>query len=996
MPRIATLGLLVLVLALAMPALAADRGTQVRTSQSAVVIDVRFAPPELNERGDGTVLASLPALRSRAARPGAPLLPEKPLTVLLPPGTRVAGVRIEGVAQTLRSTLRLAWGQPPVPIGHEALAAIPADPKVYQSDALYPDRAAQVVRTGRYRGFTVATVVLAPVQVRPRQGQLLAWSRMSVTLELERDPAALASTPRGLVEDAIALAKLVANPDAASLYAAPAAKNASEPYLIVCADSLCASFERLLAHRATHGMAGRMLSVSAIEAAYSGPDTPAKIREAIREAYTMRGTTHALLAGDDVGNGGETLVPYRGCLLDAGGYRYTDAPVDFYFGALDGSWNTDGDSVWCEPDEIDYFSEVHIGRATVDTPQEADRFIDKVLAYEAGLAADRQRDLVWIGESLDASTWGGDSKDVTAALVPADEFEISRLYDREGTFSRQNVIAALNRGPHLTNHLGHANSSYVMGIYSSDVDALVNESPFFSYTQGCDAGAFDQSFSGSSEAVSEHFVLAEHAAFGIVANVRYGWYSPGATNGPSQYFDHEFYDALFTENLDTLGAANDDARHDNAALSQGDEYLRWCFLETNLHGDPATPMAVGRRFRVNATRVVDLDPLHGNANGMADPGEVLRLAVTVENTRGEDAAGVEGRLSSALAGVVIHDPYAAWGFLAAHAAQENAPPHFTFEADVPCGTFVPFQLEILDASGETESLSFTVLMGERTERVLFEDDFEADQGWAHSGSCSDGAWERGEPRGTLNGAEPANPDADASPDPGTLAFVTGNAGLSATDDDVDHGTALLASPALDASGYLDLRVSYQRWYYISPYTTPPSNSLRVEASGDDGGTWVELERVVSTATPWAAKTFPLESAIPLDTVRLRVVAEEMAMGTRDVIIEAGLDDVRFEGTWTRCQGFVPPALSPPAPVGATLTATRAGEHVMLAWVAPSEDPAHGPATFYRVERAALHGAEWLPLGEPLAEQWMDCGACADGISYQYLVTAANGAGPEIP
>jgi hypothetical protein len=739
------------------------------------------------------------------------------------------------------------------------------------------------------------------------------------------------------------------------------------------------------------------MTVEEIVANYPGVDDAEKIREAIREGYTERGLRFVLLAGDDVDDSGNRLVPYRGCLLDAGGYRYEDAPVDFYYGALDGSWNADGDSVWCEPNEIDYYSEVPIGRATVDTPAEADRFIDKLLTYEAGLPEERRRDLVFMGESLDSSTWGGDSMDETLELIPEDEYDVTKLYEREGTFSRSAVIENLNRGPHLTNHLGHANDGYVMGINRSDVDNLTNDSPFFSYSQGCDSGAFDQKFSGNSEAISEHFLTAEHAGFGVVMNVRYGWYSSGSAWGPSQYLGHEFFDALFTEGFNTLGEANDDSRHDNASVAQTNAYRRWCFLETNLHGDPATPVQVGNRLAVAAHRVIEDDPVLGNANGEADPGETIRLAVTLENARDQGVSDVEGLLSPLSEGVTVRNHWAEWGDIPGREQRESLAPHFTATVDVSCGKFAAFSLELRYDDGETETTSFSVLIGERTHEILFEDDAEEDRGWAFSGDCVDGQWVRQTPQGTSYDGEPANPSEDASPDPGTRCFVTGNEGVSGTDDDVDAGTAVLTSPELDATGYLDLELGYSRWYRVDPRTVPPVNTFKVEVTDDGGASWTVLEEISTTATPWKERRYGLEDLLALGPgIALRVTANDRPGGHRDVVVEAGLDDVVFEGTKAYCEDYSAEAGQPPAPVGDTLRVKRLGDHVRLEWQPCDGGASHDPAQFYRIDRGFEPGGDHERVAETADSHYMDCDACRTDRYHEYLVSAWNPAGDESP
>jgi hypothetical protein len=969
---------------------------EVSVEDRAVIVAGSYPAPRLDTTPEGVQprIADLPTI---AESPGQPALPHQQVTVVLPPGRSVAGLRVSGRRQAVPGTHYVAWGRPPSPVrGHSAGAGEP-DPRTYASTTPYPASPSRVVHEGFFRGYRVATLQVRPVQWVPASGELFAWRELRIELELGPAHTSPAVGVRGSAHDLQALAGLAQNPETGLDYPAPAADRAEEPYLIVCPEALRSAFTRLLDHREANGLPGRIMTVEEIVSSYPGVDDPEKIREAIREAYNQRGTRFVLLAGDDEDDSGNRLVPYRGCLLDAGGYRYEDAPVDFYFGALDGTWNADGDSVWCEPDEIDYYSEVPIGRATVDTPEEADRFIDKLIAYESGLPEDRRRDLVFMGESLDDSTWGGDSMDETLKLIPDDQYDVTKLYEREGTFSRSAVIENLDRGPHLTNHLGHANDGYVMGIYSSDVDGLTNETPFFSYSQGCDSGAFDQKFSGSSEAISEHFLTAENAGFGVIMNVRYGWYSSGSAWGPSQYLGHEFFDALFQEGHSTLGEANDDSRHDNASTAQTNEYRRWCFLETNLHGDPATPVQVGNRLSVAAHRVIEDDPVHGNENGEADPGETVRLAVTLENLRDEAVSGVEGFLTPITDGVTVRNHWAAWGDIPGREQQESQAPHFTATVDVSCGEFAVFSLELRYDDGESETTTFSVLVGERTEEVLFEDDGESDLGWSSSGTCSDGEWVREVPNGTTHGDAPANPGEDASPDPGTRCFVTGNDGVSGTDDDVDAGTAVLTSPELDASGYLDLELSYSRWYRVDPRTIPPTNTFKMEITDDGGETWTLLEEVTVTETPWQTKVFGLEEVLSLGPgIAMRVTANEREGAHSDVLVEAGLDDVVFEGTKAYCEDFEPSAGAPPSQVGNTLRAHRDGAHVRLEWAECGGGASHDPAQFYRVRRAAEPGAEGQQIAETADPHYVDCDACEEGTYHEYLVTAWNEAGSETP
>ena len=78
-----------------------------------------------------------------------------------------------------------------------------------------------------------------------------------------------------------------------------------------------------------------------------------------------------------------------------------------------------------------------------------------------------------IGEQLDLNTWGGDYKDVVYQYM--DGMPITTLYEKDGTFSKNAVINAINSNSHsIINHMGHANNAYNLGLYYYDVDDLTN------------------------------------------------------------------------------------------------------------------------------------------------------------------------------------------------------------------------------------------------------------------------------------------------------------------------------------------------------------------------------------------------------------------------------------------------------------------------------------------------------------------------------------------
>ena len=208
---------------------------------------------------------------------------------------------------------------------------------------------------------------------------------------------------------------------------------------------------------------------------------------------------------------------------------------------------------------------------------------------------------------LSGETWGGDYKDEIkdgscangyCTVGFPDTYNKSTLYDRDysgNDWPKSEIISIINSNVHTINHLGHANVGIVLKMYNSDVDALTNDKYFFGYSQGCYAGSFDNKDTGgntlSYDCIIEHFVTNPTGAFGFIANSRYGWGMKHSTNGPSQHFDRQFWDAIFGEGITNVGKANQDSKEDNIG-SVSDNYMRYCYYEINLLGDPETSIFI--------------------------------------------------------------------------------------------------------------------------------------------------------------------------------------------------------------------------------------------------------------------------------------------------------------------------------------------------------------------------------------------------------------------
>jgi len=551
---------------------------------------------------------------------GRPIVAFKTARILLPPSGAIAEVDVVGAGRKdIPGSYELELGRPPQPTKPRDMAAASVGPPKFARDKLFPDHLYELASVQKVRGYRVAILRLFPVQYLARTGRISYYRSLTVTLALSSasgEPAKSVeeSTFRGYYRDEARAAGMVDNPEMLKAYppakqqsrekpSAPKGKSetplAQKPnscqYLVITKELYAESFQPLLDWKMQKGLTVKIAVVEEIEDEYEGVDLQEKIRNFITECYKNLGAEYVLLGGD------VEVIPHRGTYGEVGGYTDEGIPCDLYYGCLDGNWDGDGDGTYGEAedgedgDEIDLVAEVYVGRAPVSSTRQVENFVSKTLQYEMERSPNLSHAL-WLGEGLDSKTWGSDSKEELVVLLP-ESFEVIRLYEKDGTFSVGEVTAELNDSPHIVNHLGHSTEVMVLELSRSNVDDLNNQFPFFLYSQGCDAGAFDY-----EDSIAEHFVKNEHGAFAVVANSRYGWYSPETTLGTSQAFDREFLAAVFTKGITNLGKALQESKEANIGDVLQTGATRWCYFELNLLGDPETPL-----FTATSRAVLQLD-----------------------------------------------------------------------------------------------------------------------------------------------------------------------------------------------------------------------------------------------------------------------------------------------------------------------------------------------------------------------------------------------------
>ncbi len=706
-------------------------------ASSALAAEVRvtydFAAPVLTDDGQFTQITLDNTLSYGA--PGEPILPRAGAQVLLPPGEVVTGVEvIPGERVTLPGAYRVAPGQPQYPLSDAGPHPVTEpDPIVYASTAPCPSTLHGDVHTGWFRGHAIADLVLHPVEYIPAAGQVSYVRSLEVVLHTEPSADAWEQAARMIRQDARTrerLARIVDNPQDVAAYDAvvrtPGTRTLNPEdaytYLIITGDPWATGLATLVDFETQRGHKAGIFTRTWIAQNYTGGvDEQANIRNFVIDAYQTWDVDYVLIVGDARDTAG---IPHRG-LYSNTAYSTSDSdiPADLYYGCLDGNWNSDGDNRWGEPGEEDFYHEVGVGRACIDSAAELEHFLTKTFRYQDAPITNDCDEALMVGELLwSDGTYGDDYKEeirlgssmhgyTTVGFPPT--MNVNTLYDRAGTWTKTQLINLMNAGLNTVNHLGHCNVTYAMRMDNPDIASFTNDGlnhiNNFVYSQGCYCGSFDNRTesvgSYTDDCFAEQFTADDHGAAAVVMNARYGWGQHLSTNGSSQYFDRQFFDAIFGERIYPIADANDDSKMDNVwSIDFGAN--RYCYYELNVFGDPALELwtALPGHLTVAHPAVVFIGPQTIDVTVTSQLGAAVsgaRVTVYTDDYAVYDTGltGVTGHVTlqpGAEAPGTLYIKVTAHDFLVFDGAMSIIPPAGPYLVYGAC--------EVLDASGNQNGL----------------------------------------------------------------------------------------------------------------------------------------------------------------------------------------------------------------------------------------------------------------------------------------------------
>lgn len=851
-----------------------------------LVVEYEFAPPTVTQVRVGDAVydrVTMPGL-TNGGNPGEPALPACGASILVPMGAEVVGVQVVSGAS---ASLGDGFLVEPVGVPYRLSDAAPTLPmpnaEIYGSAEAFPATRGETIGTFGFRGYQILTVKLQPVAYRPAAGTLTYHERLTVvvqTAETGRTP----SLYRGYAADAREVLDRVDNPEVIDTY--PIVRGDAErnfEMLILTTPTLASGFEPLRDYHNAHGTITEIHTTNDV-----GSTNPIDVRDYIRDRYLNDGIEYVIIGGDD------DVIPARDLYVQAysGGETETSMPGDVFFSCLDGTWNSDNDGYFGEPNDgpggsdVDLVADVFVGRASAGNSTEVNRFVTKTLWYLNGGHAYPEK-VQMVGEHLgfggeseyanfmmDQLVDGSSADGYTTVGIPSDVYTVDTLYDYNGTWPASALITRINNGVHFLNHLGHGSPDYAMKLYNSDVMAdLDNTDLCFVYSQTCLAGHLD----GTDCWAETAHIKTDHGAFAVIMNARYGWGTYNSTDGPSQRFNREFWDAVFSdaENKPELGRANSDSKEDNI-YRINESCMRWCFYELNLFGDPTLAISDMSGLRVT--------PGGGMVSEGPNGGPFAPSGITyeVENVGDYD---VEYEVTVDVDWLTLTN---AVGTLSPEQVVQVDVDINAAAADLPDGSYEG-TVTFVNLTDGTGGGTRTITLNVGIPQVIYEWTFDNNPGWT-----TEGQWAFGQPTG--NGGAYGGPDPSSG--------YTGNNvyGYNLNGDYTNNMPEYdLTTDAIDCSGLFNVQLMFRRWLGVEQ---PLYDHAYVRVS-NDGLNWTTVwENTAEVAdSSWTPVTIDISDVADNEpTVYIR-----WTMGVTDggwTYCGWNIDDVQIEAL-----GGEPPALT---------------------------------------------------------------------------------------
>ena len=117
---------------------------------------------------------------------GKPSLPIKSINILLPPGGKVEEIYCYGNANEINGSFLIRPGGKVAIWGSEVDNEVYMDSSIYNSTKAYPEEIYRVTGIHKFRGFTILTLELYPVQYIPKERKLYWYDNISILIKARK------------------------------------------------------------------------------------------------------------------------------------------------------------------------------------------------------------------------------------------------------------------------------------------------------------------------------------------------------------------------------------------------------------------------------------------------------------------------------------------------------------------------------------------------------------------------------------------------------------------------------------------------------------------------------------------------------------------------------------------------------------------------------------------------------------------------------------------
>ena len=340
---------------------------------------------------------------------GNPQLPVIIETFVVPYNAVVAGINVTVTSkEQIPGNYFIYPAQPPrILDGSEPPPFVEPNPDVYNASTPYPDKTVELVNDGYLHGYHVVTVMIYPIEYTPVTGEIYLKSysyTIHYTLSNHQiDQPAKQSAARAALTQQFIQSQVKNNSDVEtfknpnvqiipythdlnrieiehdSTRSKPLTKTIElvPDYIIITNEELKPTFQTLANWKTKKGVSTIIKTVEEIEPNYRGTDLQEKIREYLKECYSIWGAGLFVLLGGDV-----NVIPARmNQFGNTTGFHIH--PTDLYYATVGGTWNANSNTIFGESmDSVDNQPDFFLGRASVENSLEAQVFVNKVINYE--------------------------------------------------------------------------------------------------------------------------------------------------------------------------------------------------------------------------------------------------------------------------------------------------------------------------------------------------------------------------------------------------------------------------------------------------------------------------------------------------------------------------------------------------------------------------------------------------------------------------------------